>query len=421
MKQKQLEGELNEGKTQVPTALFGSLVDIVADGKGNPSFLMIDEGKPLIARSAEEVGAFEISTPPPIKMIPWLLCRGENVLSYVSESDSELWDDITSYLRNVSELPSYGYYDLLTAWVFHSWIFNESKYSPYIWFFGIWERGKTRTGEGLLHICWRGILVESLRDAYLVRMANHFGCTFFFDVEELWAKAERHVTTDILLKRFEQGVQVPRVLWPDKGAFKDMVFFKIYGPTIVATNVEVPEVLRSRAIQIRMPESSRKFNKDLNPSDGLHLKERLCAFRLRQMMNQTRIPEFSKVGPGRLADIFHPLLQMTKLIRPEKERTVIDVMTLVAEERKSARADSPEGRIVECLINLKGKVSNGLLNNQEIMNEHERVFPGFQIKSESIGKILRTLGFKGGKRTAISRSIIYDERLLSALRKRMGL
>jgi len=109
-------------------------------------------------------------------------------------------------------------------------------YTPIICLFAVPERGKSRLGKALIHVAYRGIHVESLRDAYLVRIANNFGATVFFDVKEIWHKAERYNSEDILLHRFEKGAKVARVLYPEKGAFKDIVYFRIFGPTIIATN-----------------------------------------------------------------------------------------------------------------------------------------------------------------------------------------
>lgn len=416
----ELRYELDAGKRVVFAANFNNLVDIVIDREGRPSFLLIIDGKPEVVLAAEDPGRpFEILRPPPRKTMPWLLCRGAKVLEHLSDGDEQLWDDLSAYLQERSELPSGAYYDLLTAWVMHAWTYEHSKYSPMMWFYGLWERGKTRTGEALLHLCRRGLLVESLKEAYLLRMANNFGCTILFDVEDLWSKARLHGTTDVLLKRFEKNALVPRVLWPGRGPFEDTEFFAIYGPTLIATNVEVPEGLASRAIQIRMPESPRTFEHDLDPADALPLKERLCAFRFRRM-TAGPMPVVNKTLAGRLGDIFRPLHEVMRLVRPTKEDEVIDLMKAIAADRSSSRGDSVEGRIVQCLLDLSSQVKNGCLDNQKIMQKHRELFTGYVLKPEVMGKTVRALGFRG-KRSGTVRSVVYDEELLELLRVRMGI
>ncbi len=418
MDEGELRDKLNAGKQMVPKALLPNLVDIVADDDGRPAYLLIENGMPVITHTAEDSGMpFEIYRPPLRKQMPWLLCRGENVLKHVSDRNGDLWEDIRSRLRVTSDLPSDNHYDLLTAWVAESWIYEMYKYAPYLWLYGIWERGKTRTCEALIHMSRRGVIVESAREAYLLRMADRYSCTFFFDVESLWGKAQQERSTDLFLTRFERGAVVARVLWPGRPAFEDMAYFAIYGPTIIATNEEVPEGLHSRAIQITMPESDKVFDRDFEAADWLQLKERLCAFRARIMMGGP-IPEVDKMLNGRIGDICRPLHVITRYIRPDREAAVVDVMKHMAAERRTTRADSKEGRLLECVISLKAQVQDGCLENGKIMGRYKQMFPGYPLSEESMGKTLRAMGFKG-VRSAHTRSIAYDEQLIDALRNRM--
>jgi hypothetical protein len=65
-------------------------------------------------------------------------------------------------------------------------------------------------------------------------VTQNLGATLFFDVLDIWNKAQKAGTEDILLLRYEKGATVPRVLYPDRGPFRDTVYYDIYGPTIVA-------------------------------------------------------------------------------------------------------------------------------------------------------------------------------------------
>jgi hypothetical protein len=103
---------------------------------------------------------------------------------------------------------------------------------------------------------------------------------------DLWKKVERGNVDDIMLHRFERGGKVPRILDPDKGPFKDTTWFDIYGPTIIATNKTINEILETRSIQIVMPETSRIFEDDVKELDALPFRERLVAFRARWIDQQ---------------------------------------------------------------------------------------------------------------------------------------
>ena len=176
-----------------------------------------------------------------------------------------------------------------------------------------------------IYAAYRGVHVESLRDAYLIRIANNFGATLFFDVVNLSKKAEIEKAEDIFLLRCERGAIVPRVLYPDRGKFKDIVYFEIYGATIIGTNETLNTIAETRAAQITMPDSDRQFPDDVKPEDALDLKARLTAFPARHLNDE--LPAADKPAKGRLGDILRPLVQIIKLVYPEDEA---EFMALVA-------------------------------------------------------------------------------------------
>ena len=85
----------------------------------------------------------------------------------------------------------------------------------------------------------------------------------------LWKKVEKANADDIMLHRFERGGKVLRIMYPDKGPFKDTKWFEIYGPTIIATNEPIHDILETRSVQIVMPESYRIFEDDVKEANGL--------------------------------------------------------------------------------------------------------------------------------------------------------
>ncbi|RZB36395.1 MAG: hypothetical protein SRB2_02220 [Desulfobacteraceae bacterium Eth-SRB2] len=283
-KKDKAESDEKEKKEQNYTAVHEKLVDLAINKDGLICFLILDNNELFQDTKLPRPDGQDHLFPPPREALKWNLPRLEKVPEYFkTDNDRRLYDDLVTYLKQISELPSDDYYHLLACWSFHSYIFEKAGYSPYLWFYAIPERGKSRTGHGLMNIAYRGLTVESLRDPYIIRVAQNLKSAMFFDVMDLWKKAERTGTEDILLQRFEQGAVVPRVLHPDLGPHKDTVYFDIYGPTVIATNEKVSEILATRAIQIIMPESNRQFEDDVKPEDALPLRERLVAWRARHM------------------------------------------------------------------------------------------------------------------------------------------
>jgi hypothetical protein len=150
-----------------------------------------------------------------------------------------------------------------------------------------------------------------------VRVAQDLGATLFFDVKDIWRKAEKQGTEDLLLGRFEKGQKVPRVLYPEKGPHRDIRYYSIFGPTAIASNAGFHYTLETRAVIINMPLSAKRFERNVTPEAALPLKERLVAFRARHLGE--KLTETKKPASGRLGDILQPLLQMVMLVKPGGE------------------------------------------------------------------------------------------------------
>jgi len=399
-------------------AKFDGLIDVV-EKEGKSIFLVKEDDELKLKESVVVNG--ETYYPPPIERLPFkYLARADKVLeNYKNDSDSNLFIDIVKYLKKTSELPSSAYYYLLAAWVFLTYLQESIEYSPYIWLYAIPERGKSRTGKGCIYIAYRGVHVESLRDAYLIRIANDLDATIFFDVMDLSKKADRAGSQDILLVRFERGAVVPRVLYPDRGPHQDTVYYKVFGSTIIATNEPVLPILATRAVMISMPESTNIYEEEVTPEKALHIKERLVAFRARHL--GLALPDTVKPARGRLGDILKPLIQVIKLVQPQKEQNLKELINQIQAERKEQQSDSYEARLLTSIINLKDEVKGGLLSIDQITERfNENVKERFQATNNTIGWKLNGLGFKKRRRNN-GMHIECDETLIFKLRERFGL
>lgn len=406
-------------------AVFGGLVEIV-EHEGKPAFLIKDGDELSISAQAERGDV--VYDPPPADQIPWLLPRGEEVLRHYEEGigqsaatvDAALYDHLVDYHGRISELPSVEYYDLIAAWDMHTYLLEAFQYSPIIWMFAVPGRGKSRTGKGMVYVAYRGLHAESLREAYIVRMAENYGATIFFDVMDIWDKAKRNGTEDILLQRFEKGAKVPRIMYPELGAFRDTVYFSIFGPTIIGTNVPAHEILATRAITINMPETTRQFENDVRPEDGLRLKERLVAFRARHL--GAELPEVDKPAQRRLGDILKPLLQIIRLARPERESAFMELVRKIEEGRMMDKAETLEAQILRSVKALENEVSGGKLAVKAItdhvnLDKPERL----HFRPHTIGWRLKAMGFDKGRTSTGAAAIIYDSLMLGQIMRQYGL
>ncbi|MEW5949848.1 MAG: hypothetical protein AB1711_10630 [Thermodesulfobacteriota bacterium] len=399
-----------EDEKAAPTALGPGIVDIV-EHDGQPAFLTIngDITRQIVVED-------KTYCPPAREALPFLLPRSDAVLEAIKDdTDSQLYREIQNYIYAASDLPGNGWYDLLTAWVLHTYLIEKAEYTPLIWFFAVPERGKSRTGKALIYLAYRGLHVESLRDAYLVRVSNDLQTSLFIDVAELWKKAEKNGTEDLLLSRYERGAKVPRVLYPEKGAHRDIVYYKIFGATVVATNEPVPTALDSRCIQLNMQPATRNFGNDVTPELALPLRERLVAFRYRHM--ETVMPDVEKPAQGRLGDILRPLAQVIQLVQPEREVAFMELVRGIEERRGVDRGETPEAKLVRVIVDLEDEVEYGRLSIKRVTDKfNEGTAEKYHSRPETIGRRLTALGFvklRGGKRG--NTVIQYDQVLVKKL------
>jgi hypothetical protein len=423
-------GDKGDGSRPVFAAVFDGLVDIV-EHDGKPAFLIKDGDGLSIDFQAERDGV--VYDPPPREQIPWLLPRGEEVLRHYYEGmgqsasavDAALYDDLVSYHKAISEFPIAEYYDLIAAWDMHTYLSDLEglQYSPIICLFAVPERGKSRTGKGMIYVARRGVVVESLREPYIVRMAEYWRASIFFDVMDIWKKAEKTGSIDILLHRYEKGATVPRIMYPEAGAFRDIVYYSTFGPTIIGTNVNPHKILETRAITINMPETGREFENDVRPGDALELKERLVAFRARHL--GVALPYAKKPAKKRLGDILKPLLQIIRLVRPEREPAFKGLVKEIEGGRMMEKAESLEARILMNIVALvnEDQVQNGILSNRAITDAMNAETPeGFDpLTYARIGRKLSAMGFDKAKTGNGASAIIYDAAMMERLLGQYGL
>lgn len=399
----------------VYAARFEELVDLV-EHQGEVQFLVKDGDKLLIVPEVQKGDVLYV--PPP--KVPWLLPRGEEVLRcYETDTDARLFDDLVAYHRGISELPTDDHYILLAAWDFQTYLLDSMRYSGYIWLFSVAGRGKTRTGAGMIHVSYRGLHVESLREAYLIRLPDYFGGALFIDVLDLWKAAQRNGAEDVLLNRFQKSAESIRVN-PDRPKFEDLTYYVPFGATVIATNFGVPEQLESRAIQITMPDTSKMFESDVTPEAAQPLKERLVAFRARHLGES--LPDIPKPALGRLGDIARPFFQVIRLVRPEREEALLRLVQRVGEERLIERADSVDAEIIKAVLESGGGVHNGKLSVQRVGDAYNAgKSEKEKLNNRRVGSRLKAIGFEKDRMNDGTAGIVWDERKLERFCQAYGL
>ena len=378
------------------SARFPELVDLVTKNESVRYLVVFRGGMDVV--DEWRAGNGRILHPPDLDAIPYDPVRADLVLRNIDGSAAQLYYSVLEKLRTVSVLPSDAHYHLCTVYVFFTHLSENAPYFPYLWFFGLPERGKSRMVKALTRLSWRGLYTETLNEAYIFRFAESFAGTIGLDVYELSGQAQKKGSHDLLLGRFDEGMKVPRVIAPEKGPFKDMRYYRVAGPTILATNAEIPakDPLRSRCIKITMPEA-RGIYPNHTESDLFELRAGLLAFRARHLNKS--LPDVAKPVAGRLGDLMQPLLSVAALLPREATENIHELIGKLETERSEAEAETLAGRIVTILFSLQNEVEGGQLPVERVtellnggMQEEQRISP------QKVGHELSALGIERKKK-----------------------
>jgi hypothetical protein len=387
--------DTTENGEPVFSANFDGLVDIVTDESGEVAYLVKQNDTLLVLHDWEVDGT--VYVPPARKHLPFELSRAEAVLKWhMSDNNAQLFRDVLTYLKRFSYLPDEQWL-IVACVVFLSYIqeHEDIHYLPELLFYAVPERGKSRTGKAVIYIAYRGVHTVELREANLFRFSNDLSATIFFDIMDLWKKAERNGCEDIMLGRYEKGQTVARVIFPEKGAFKDTKYYKVYGPTLIATNESLHKILDTRCIPITMPNKPGRYESPTREK-AQYIKERLTAWRAR--MIDVLIPTTEPVRGlnGRLWDITEPLLRVCKMVYPEGLDDLKRALLDVARSRIEDKAQDIEGRIVTIIDDLspKGQDTWEIWTSDVLDKLNEDRPEGHKYTAPRLGKKLKAMGLK---------------------------
>jgi len=339
-------------------AVFENLIDICTTDDGRIVYLMLNDkesqiGDPFLSEESEHYEGDKIFIPPAKDQIDFLLSRASEVMKwYQAKQDSTLFEDVYHYLERFSYL-TVQHKIILVSSIFASYIQDHPDifYLPILLLYAPPARGKTRTVKAVTYASYRGIFQEQIREPVIIRLTEYFNATLAFDITDIWGQAQKRDAINTLLWRYEKGMPVHRVLNLDKGPYNDLTTFKIFGPTIIATNEAIRNVLDTRCIPIQMTNMPGSY-RDAHPALALELKERLTAWRAK-MMNRS-LPDVDQVQgvTGRLWDISKPLLQICKMEAPQTSEYIEAELQEIAKIRASTETEDKDRDILLALRDL---------------------------------------------------------------------
>jgi len=379
-----------------------SVVDLGVDDEGNMTYIRARNDNPLIAGPyLSVVPTITIGettfVPPTRQMVDFIPVRtGEVERHFNYGHDAKLAEDLWYYLGRFSHITNEQKI-ILVCFIFLTYIrdLDAISYIPIIYLYAPPSRGKSRTSKAILYVCFRGFLLEQVREPVIFRLIQYWKGTLLYDVRNIWKQALKRDAVDILLWSYEKGATIHRVLFPEKGAFKDMVNFEVFVATIICTNEPIHHVLGTRCLPIDMINKPGQYE-DPKPALGLELRERLSAWRARALYQS--LPQVNPVEGivGRLADISKPLFQICMMECPAALDLLKKAILDIAAGQVADKRYSQEFAILTALRDLAPAGQTAWKTTMADLNEAintdkpeaQQVFPGV------VGKKIRELGIE---------------------------
>lgn len=345
------------------------------------------------------------------------------------ESEQQLYNNVKAYIhKHLDVLNPHGY-DILTAFVFSTWLQEIFDFTPYIGFFGRQETGKSRGLEVLKELCFRAWHTTSLTTATLYRLIEKFNPTLLIDESEFLASQEKKELIGLLNSGQRRGVLVPRMKGEDS---QDFDFYNTYSPKALSGTQELRKTTTSRMIMFTMTRNIRPIPRTLNKQDGLKLRDQLLMWRFRKISDMKNAmtleqklagtelkaaTEFKELEPlsGRLYELIFPLYYSTPT--QEARNTILEFAKELEQTKLTAEKTELASTIFEAILNLKHQAQRNLILLKDIAR-HINVSQPLEnwIPEKTVGRKCSQMGFEK-TRTNRGTAIILNQQLIERLRK----
>jgi hypothetical protein len=344
------------------------------------------------------------------------------------ENEEQLYNNVKTFIYKHLDLVNPLGYDILTSFVFKTWIEELFDFTPYLGFFGREAVGKTRALEVLKELCFRAWLTTSLTPAVLFRLTEKFQPTLLLDESEFLTAEDKKELIGLLNSGQRRGHYIARM----KEDSEDFVFFNVYGSKAISGTEELKRTTSSRMITFTMTKNIRPIPRTIDKTEASKLRSQLLmwrfhtiakmkdSFTLEQKLASAELKasvEFKELEPlsGRTFELFYPLYYSA----PATAKPNILEFSKELEESK-LRAEKTElaSEIFEAIMNLKdSKAVKGLLLIKDISNYiNKDLEPQYWIAEKRIAQKCTQMGFEK-TRTNRGTAIILNNTIIERLKR----
>lgn len=334
----------------------------------------------------------------PLPKTNWPLV--EKPLPY--NSIDELWQNIKNYIHDHLDLFDPRLYDVLTAWIFASYLPEVWRVVPYIFFHGPVSTGKTRGLEVFQQLCYRGMLSANITTAALFRSVDVYKPTVLLDETEIYTKEGKDEILHLLNSGYRKGGRVIRVRSTSEGMFLED--FDVFGFKAVAGTYNLKQTLVSRCIPAQMLKNKREVNLFMDEEKATELRAQLLTWRFKVLTFYPELSELSehflevvgglRVGDGRLTEIVHPLIAVTDGSKEAKEN-ILSYAQKIADIRENEEKSGVEADIIQIIINGGISKENNVVLTSDLTNAlNSGRDKNDLFKRGFVGWVMKRLGFE---------------------------
>jgi hypothetical protein len=322
-------------------------------------------------------------------------------------------------------VPNEETYDVLTAWVFASYVPEVWRVVPYLFFHGPVASGKTRGMEVLHILCYRGLLCSNISSAALFRAVSEWHPVVFLDESEIYNAENRSDIIGLLNSGYRRGQVAIRVRHTDDGRVLEC--FDVFGFKVLAGTEGLRYTLESRCIMIRTVKNRRKVKFFIDEKRAEEIRSQLLQWRFNYLETYAEPAEGTEPSEGSLEGISDPrvqeLFQSLIAISNEGRENIIKFAKNMAKERLEEARTTIDTSIVEIL--------QGLTDVDIVMNaEREKIFLTKTVQTNlnmdrdskdrlslsAVGRIIKRLGFSA-RHTERGNGWLYDTEHLEMLKE----
>jgi hypothetical protein len=388
------------------------LVQVATSGK--PSFAVAEKNKPISYVHELEIPNVQVKAKP-YERVPWILPNEPTEY----ESVESLFQEIIQCLNTHLETPRPEDLTVIVSWIMHTWIMENFEFTPYLFFYGAYECGKTRALEIIQQLAYRSWLATSITSATLYRPVEEWKPTLLLDESETFIN--RPEILGILNSGYKRGLIVPRQIQNQDGTWQTE-WFDLFCPKAIAGTEDMIRTMKSRCIVFRMAKATRKIPVFIDKKRCATLRNKLLKFRFDVMLSEGSEQSEPFAGcknieeklSGRLLELFLPLIQAA----PSKYREeIIHYAQTINAERLREAGLSEEVLILSAILECQ---KQGLISNGQILIKHvtDQINRQTSYREEwSNSAIGRTVGRLGFERVHTNKgnALIWNETLIKKL------